>query len=175
MEILHQVNEPEEQLKYLNNRYWEIKYQYDYKFSFFQKLGYSNFSNKKVFKAINIILLGLTIFIWLLWLKISYKADEIVRISMISFIRLFWLFLKIGIFVLNKPFFKAEIRENWIIIYSQCVAYDINEISNIEMEKYYDGRVPSIKFAITDKEWIKHYYYWPYDDTIEKFCHDSVL
>jgi hypothetical protein len=32
------------------------------------------------------------------------------------------------------------------------VAYDIKEISNIEMEKYYDGRLPSIKFAISDKD-----------------------
>lgn len=175
MKIIHQVNDKEEQLKYLKDCYWEIKYQYDYEFSLSQRLRFSKFSNKKVFKTINIILLGLTIFIWLIWLKISYKADSIVRISMILFIRLFWLFLKIGIFILDKPFFKAEIRENWIIIYSQCVAYDINEISNIEMEKYYDGRLPSIKFTISDRDWIKHYYYWPYDDTIEKFCNDSIL
>jgi hypothetical protein len=43
------------------------------------------------------------------------------------------------------------------------------------MEKYYDGSVSSVKFAITDKDGIKHYYYWPYDDTIEKFCNDSIL
>lgn len=175
MEIIHQVNEPEKQSEYLNNRFWEIKYQYDYEFSLSQKLRFSKFSHKKVFKTINKILLWLTIFIWLVWLKIGYKADAIVRISMILFIRLFWLLLKIGIFVLNKPFFKAEIRENWIIIYSQCIAYDIKEISNIEMEKYYDGRVPAIKFIISDKDWIKHYYYWPSDNTIEKFCNDSIL
>lgn len=173
MEIIYQVNEPEEQLKYLNNRYWEIKYQYDYKFSLSQRLKFSKFSNKKVFKVINIILLGLTIFIWLIWLKISYKADSIVRISMILFIRFFWLLLKIGILIWDKPSFKAEIRERWIII--QCIAYDVKEISNIEMEKYYDGRMPSIKFAISDKDWIKHYYYRPSDDIIEKFCNDSIL
>ena len=175
MEILHQVNEPEEQLKYLNNHYWEIKYQYDYEFSLYQRLRFSKFSNKKVFSTINKILLGLTIFIWLVWLKVGYKADSIARLSMILFVRLFWLFLKIGIFILNRPFFKAEIREYWIIIYSQCAAYDINEISNIEMEKYYDGSVSSVKFVITDKDWIRHYYYWPYDDSIEKFCNDSIL
>ena len=175
MEILHYVNEPEKQSEYLNNRFWEIKYQYDYEFSLSQKLRFSKFSHKKVFKTINKILLWLTIFIWLVWLKIGYKADAIVRISMVLFIRLFWLLLKIGIFVLNKPFFKAEIRENWIIIYSQCIAYDIKEISNMDMEKYYDGSIPSIKFAISDKDGIKHYYYWPYDDTIEKFCNDSIL
>lgn len=175
MDILHYVNNPEEQLDYLRNRFWEIKHQYDYKYSLSQNLRFSKFSNKKVFKMINKILLGLTIFILLVWLKISYKADTIVRISMILFIRFFWLLLKIGILILDKPFFKAEIRERWIIIYSQWVVFDIKEISNIEMEKYYDGRLPSIKFAISDKDWIKHYYYWPADDTIEKFCNDSIL
>lgn len=176
MEVLHYTHkQEEEQSNYLNNRYWEIKYQYDYEFSLFQRLRFSKFSNRKVFKTIIIILLGLTILMWLLFLKIGKKADIIVRISMVSFIRLFGLLLEIGIFILNKPFFKAEIRENWIIINSQCVAYDINEISNIEMEKYYDGRMLSIKFAISDKDWIKHYYYWPSDDIIEKFCNDSIL
>ena len=176
MGVLYRTNEEkEEQLNYLNNRFWEIKYQYYYNFSLSQRLRFSKFSNKKVFKMINKILLGLTIFILLVWLKISYKADTIVRISMILFIRFFWLLLKIGILILDKPFFKAEIRERWIIIYSQWVVFDIKEISNIEMEKYYDGRLPSIKFAISDKDWIKHYYYWPADDTIEKFCNDSIL
>ena len=179
MEILHYVKEPEEELKYLNNRYWEIKYQYDYEFSLSQRLRFSKFSNKKVFKTVNVILLGLTILIWLLFFnRVGYKEDLIIWISMVLFIRFFWLLLKIGIFILDKLFFKAEIREKWIIIYhSQQVicAYDIKEISNMEMEKYYDGRVPSIKFAISDKDWIKHYYYWPSDDTIEKFCNDSIL
>ncbi len=176
MEILHYTHKLEEkEIIYLNNRYWNIHYQYDYNYTLFQLLRFNRFSNKKVFKAINRILLGLTIFIWLIWLKVGYKADSIVRLSMILFIRIFWLFLKIGIFVLNRPFFKAEIRENWIIIYSQCVAYDIREISDIEMEKYYDGSVSSVKFVITDKDGIKRYYYWPYDDTIEKFCNDSIL
>ena len=173
MEVLHHVNEPKEQLDYLNNRYWKIKYQYDYKFSLSQRLRFSKFSNKKVFKTINIILLVLTILLWLLYLKIGHKTDLIVRISMVLFIRFFWLLLKIGILILDKLPFKAEIRENWIIINSQCI--DIKEISNIEMEKYYDGRLPSIKFTISDKDWIKHYYYWPSDDTIEKFCNDSIL
>jgi len=35
--------------------------------------------------------------------------------------------------------------------------------------------MPSIKFTISDKDWIKHYYYWPSDDIIEKFCNDSIL
>lgn len=176
MEVLHYTHKLEEkELKYLNNRYWEIKYQYDYNFTISQRLRFSKFSNKKVFKVINIILRGVTILIWLLWLKIGYKEETIVRISAILFIWIFWLFLKLGIFILDKPFFKAEIRENWIIIYNHCVAYDIKEISNIEMEKYYDGSVQAVKFAIADKDWIKHYYYWPYDDTIEKFCNDSIL
>ena len=175
MDILHYVNNPEEQLDYLRNRFWEIKHQYDYKYSLSQNLRFSKFSNKKAFKTINKILLGVTILIWLLFLKISYKEDSIVRISMVLFVRLFWLLLKIAVLILDKPFFKAEIRERWIIIHSQCIAYDINEISNIEMEKYYDGRMPSIKFTISDNDWIKHYYYWPSDDTIEKFCNDSIL
>ena len=176
MEVLCYTNKPEEQLNYLNNRFWEIKYQYDYKFSLFQKLRFTKFSNKKVFKIINKILLGLTILIWLLFLiKLRHKEDLIVWISIVLFIRFFWLLLKIGILILDKPFFKAEIREKWIIIHSQCVAYDINEISNIEMEKYYDGSVPALKFAIADKDWLKHYYYWPSDDIIEKFCNDSIL
>jgi len=176
MDILHQVDEPEEQLNYLNNRFWEIKYQYDYNFSLSQRLRFSKFSNKKVFKTVNVILLGLTILIWLLFLnKVGYKEDLIVLIPMVLFIRFFWLLLKIGILILDKSFFKAEIREKWIIIYSQWEAFDIKEISNIDMEKYYDGRMPSIKFIISDKDWIKHYYYWPSDDTIEKFCNDSIL
>ncbi len=174
MEILHQVNEPKEQLDYLNNRFWEIKYQYDYKFSLSQRLRFSKFSHKKVFKTINIILLVLTILIWLLFLiKLRHKEDLIVRISIVLFIRFFWLLMKIYILILDKSFFKAEIRENWIIINGQCI--DIREISNIEMEKYYDGRMPSIKFTISDKDWINHYYYWPSDDIIEKFCNDSIL
>lgn len=175
MEVLYYTNESEEQLNYLNNRFWKIKYQYDYRFSFLQKLRFSKFSNKKVFKTINIILLGLTILIWLFFLKKGYRADLIIRISIVLFIRFFWLLLKIGILILDNPFFKAEIREKWIIIHSQCVAYDVKEISNIEMEKYYDGGMPSIKFTISNKDGIKHYYYRPSDNTIEKFCTDSIL
>jgi len=180
MNTLYYVDKPEErQLDYLKNRFWEIKYQYDYKFSLFQNFKFSKYSNKKVLKTVNIILLVLTILIWLLFLnKINYKEDLIVLISMILFIRFFWLLLKIAIIIFDKKIFKAEIRERGIIVYySQNVgeAYDIKEISNIDMEKYYDGRMPSIKFAISDKDWIKHYYYRPSDDIIEKFCNDSIL
>ena len=171
---LYFVNKTEEeQLEYLTNRFWKIIYQYDYNFSLSQRLRFSKFKNKKVFNVVNIILLSLTILIWLLYLKIGYKTDTIVRISMVLFIRFFWLLLKIAIFILDKENFRAEIREKWIIVGYHT--YDIKEISNIEMEKYYDGRMPSIKFAISDKDWLKHYHYRPYNDTIEKFCNDSIL
>ncbi len=179
MGVLYYTKESKEELlKYLNNRFWEIINQFDYDFSLFQLLKFSKFSNRKVFKTINIILLGLTIFIWLIWLKIGYKADTIVRVSMVLFVRCFWLMLKIAIFFLDKPLFKAEIRENGIIIYyRQNVGrrYDLKEISNMDMEKYYDDSIPSIKFTISDKDWLKHYYYRPSDDIIEKFCNDSIL
>ena len=180
MDDLYFVNKTkEEQSEYLNNRFWKIKYQYNYDFSLSQLLKFSKFSNKKVFSTVNKILLGLTILIWLMFLKIGYKADIIVRVSMVLFIRFFWLLLKIAIFISSKENFKAEIRDEWIIIYSHGnyvkYAYKIKEISNMEMEKYYDGSMPSIKFAVLDKDWIKHYHYWPSDDIIEKFCTDSIL